>query len=85
LTLTRPGRAQCAGAAPARIRADTVREALRALEHAQPELRGWILDERGLVRAHINVFVDGEMSREETVLDGVGVIDVLPAISGGSG
>jgi molybdopterin converting factor small subunit len=61
-----------------------VREALRALESAQPELRGWILDERGLVRRHINVFVDGEMGREETALDADARVDVLPAISGGA-
>jgi molybdopterin converting factor small subunit len=66
------------------VDAATVREALRALERAQPELRGWILDERGLVRRHINVFVDGEMGREETALGGDARIDVLPAISGGA-
>jgi molybdopterin converting factor small subunit len=66
------------------VQAATVREALRALESAQPELRGWILDERGLVRRHINVFVDGEMGREETALDADARVDVLPAISGGA-
>jgi molybdopterin converting factor small subunit len=67
------------------IEAATVRDALRALERAQPELRGWILDERGLVRRHINVFVNGEAGGEETALGGEDRIDVLPAISGGSG
>jgi molybdopterin converting factor small subunit len=65
------------------VEAATVREALRALERAQPELRGWILDERGAVRRHINVFVNGEAGSEETALGGDDRIDVLPAISGG--
>ena len=72
------------GCAEHAVQASTVREALRALESAQPELRRWILDERGLVRRHINVFVDGEMGREETALGGDACVDVLPAISGGA-
>jgi molybdopterin synthase sulfur carrier subunit len=66
------------------VEGGTVREALRALERSAPELRGWILDERGLVRRHINVFVDGEPQGEEAALAGDERIDVLPAISGGS-
>ena len=31
-----------------------------ALESAHPALDGWILDERGVMRRHINVFVNGE-------------------------
>ena len=66
------------------VEAATVRDALRALEFEQPELRGWILDERGLVRRHINVFVNGEAGAEETALAAGDSIDVLPAISGGA-
>ena len=71
------------GCADHAVDAATVREALRALEREQPELRGWILDERGLVRRHINVFVNGEPGDEETALGGEDRVDVLPAISGG--
>ena len=39
---------------------DTVLELLECLEHQHPEISGWILDERGLIRRHINVFVNGE-------------------------
>lgn len=61
----------------------TVADVLRALEREQPAVDGWILDERGLVRRHINVFVNGEPGREDTPVAAEDEIDVLPAISGG--
>jgi molybdopterin synthase sulfur carrier subunit len=61
----------------------TVGELLLALEREQPALGGWILDERGRVRRHINVFVNGELGREETAVGAEDRVDVLPAISGG--
>jgi molybdopterin converting factor small subunit len=65
------------------IAAATVRELLRELERAQPPLAGWILDERGLIRRHINVFVNGERGEAETTLASEDLVDILPAISGG--
>ena len=62
----------------------TVGELLRALEAAQPALRGWILDERGRVRRHINVFVGAEAADGETAVAEHDRVNVLPAISGGS-
>jgi sulfur-carrier protein len=62
----------------------TVGELLAALERAQPALEGWILDERGRIRRHINVFVDGDYAREDTPVGPDDRVDVLPAISGGS-
>ena len=61
----------------------TVGELLRALEAAHPPAAGWILDERGRIRRHINVFVNGERGGEETRVGGDDRVDVLPAISGG--
>jgi sulfur-carrier protein len=61
----------------------TVREVLRALEHAQPAVDGWILDERGLIRRHIKVFVNGEDGREDTPVAPGDRIEVLQSISGG--
>ncbi|MCW3013759.1 MAG: putative sulfur carrier protein [Solirubrobacterales bacterium] len=65
------------------ITGDTVVALLRGLEQAQPGLAGWILDERGRVRRHINVFVNGERGGEETAVGGGDRVDVVPAISGG--
>jgi sulfur-carrier protein len=60
-----------------------VAEVLRALEAEQPAVRGWILDERGEVRRHINVYVNGEQARRDTAVGAGDTVDVLPAISGG--
>lgn len=61
----------------------TVGELLRALEREHPGTKGWILDERGLIREHINVFVNKEYGREETALGPSDHVHILPAISGG--
>lgn len=61
----------------------TVGELLRALEREHPGTKGWILDERGLIREHINVFVNKEYGREETALGPSDRVHILPAISGG--
>jgi molybdopterin converting factor small subunit len=61
-----------------------VGELLRELERAHPALRGWILDERGAIRRHINVFVAGERGDIDTAVGDGDAVDVLPAISGGS-
>ena len=73
-----------AGAAEHPVRGDTVSELLRALEGEQPALQGWILDERGRIRRHINVFVNGEKGGEDTTVGADDRVDVLPAISGGA-
>jgi molybdopterin synthase sulfur carrier subunit len=61
----------------------TVRDLMRALERAHPALGGWILDERGHVRRHINVFVNGERAGDDDPVAETDRVDVLPAISGG--
>jgi molybdopterin converting factor small subunit len=61
----------------------TVVELLREFERLHPAVGGWILDERGLIRRHINVFVNGERGREGTTVAPNDRIEVLPAISGG--
>ena len=65
------------------LEAGTVIEALRALEQEHPALAGWVLDERGHIRRHINVFVNGERADAETAVAESDRLDVLPAISGG--
>jgi molybdopterin synthase sulfur carrier subunit len=61
----------------------TVVESLQALELRYPDLRGWILDERRLIRRHINVFVNGERGHEATAVRSEDRVEVVPAITGG--
>jgi molybdopterin synthase sulfur carrier subunit len=61
----------------------TVIEVLEELESGNPALDGWVLDERGRVRRHINVFVNGELGEPDTPVGDDDRVDVLPAISGG--
>ncbi len=61
----------------------TVADVVRSLERAQPALAGWVLDEGGRIRPHINVFVNGERGREDTGVGAGDRLEVIPAISGG--
>jgi molybdopterin synthase sulfur carrier subunit len=61
----------------------TVVELLRGLEREHPAISGWILDERGRIRRHINVFVNGDRGDEATAVHTGDRVEVLPAITGG--
>ncbi len=61
----------------------TVLELLQTLESRHPDTSGWILDERGLIRRHINVFVNGERGDEATAVSSGDRVEVIPAITGG--
>ena len=65
------------------IEGATVSELLTALEGSNAALEGWILDERGVIRRHINVFVNGEQAEPDTAVGDSDRIEILPAISGG--
>jgi molybdopterin synthase sulfur carrier subunit len=65
------------------LRGGTVGELLIALEQAHPAVAGWVLDERRLVRRHINVFVNGERGDESTAVAESDRVEVVPAITGG--
>ena len=78
-----PLRKLAGGRAEHQLEGRTVIELLRALEVRHPNISGWILDERGLIRRHINVFVNGERGDETTAVRSGDRIDVVPAITGG--
>ena len=61
----------------------TVAELLRELERAFPALAGWVLDERGRIRQHVNVFVNGQYGQEDTPVAPEDRVYVLPSITGG--
>jgi molybdopterin synthase sulfur carrier subunit len=65
----------------------TVVECLDRVFADNPRARGYVLDEHGAVRRHMNVFLDGEMIRDrERLTDAVmpaSEIWVMQALSGG--
>ena len=61
----------------------TVLDVLRALEGAHPAMAGWVLDERGFIREHVNVFVNGNEGAEGTAVGPNDRVHVLPSITGG--
>jgi molybdopterin synthase sulfur carrier subunit len=78
-----PIRKLAAGRLEHELEGSTVIELLRALEFRHPQVSGWIIDERGLIRRHINVFVNGERGGEATAVRSGDRVEVVPAITGG--
>lgn len=72
-----------AGGREHQVDGENVSEVLQALEREHTALDGWILDERGVIRQHINVFVSSEPATAETAVGADDRIEILPAISGG--
>lgn len=66
----------------------TVGAALSELWAAHAGLRDRVLTEQGTVRQHVNVFVNGEVTRRDQVLQlpltGNAEICIMPAVSGGA-
>jgi molybdopterin converting factor small subunit len=71
------------GGSEHQIEGATVNELLQGLEQTYSALDGWILDERGVLRRHINVFVNGELAEPDSPVADDDRIEILPAISGG--
>jgi len=69
------------------VAAGTVRSALAQVFAAQPQARGYVLDEQGHLRKHVAVFVDGQrVSDRETLEDPVresSEVYVMQALTGG--
>lgn len=65
----------------------TVREVLDHVFADNPRLRGYVLDERGALRKHMSIFVDGDLISDRVSLaDAVSPeseIYVMQALSGG--
>ncbi len=83
IALRAPLTARAGGAGRIDVDGTTVGEALRDLERRHPGLRGWVLDEQGRVREHVNVFVEGAPGDQETPVGAADTLHVLSAISGG--
>lgn len=71
----------------AEVEGRTVADALAAVFESHPALRGYVLDDQGVVRRHVAVYVNGNMVRDrEKLADPIGPDDeiyVFQALSGG--
>ena len=67
------------------VEGSTVEEALDTLFRRHPGLRNHLTDEKGAVRQHVLVFVDGRQAGLDTVVGPNSEIRVLHAVSGGAG
>ena len=69
------------------VAAGTVRTALAQVFAAQPQARGYVLDEQGHLRKHVVVFVDGQRVRDRERLDDLvresSEVYVMQALTGG--
>jgi hypothetical protein len=74
-------------APPKTVQAETVRGALETVFEANPPLRGYVLDEQGRLRKHVNIFVNGTMIVDRAAQsDRIAAHDeiyVMQALSGG--
>ncbi len=71
------------GTSELQLEGDTVADLLATLEREHAQLEGWVLDERGELRPHINIFVNGEPAGPATSTGADDKLEILPAISGG--
>ena len=71
---------------PLSVEAGTVREALEQAFAREPRLRGYLLDDQGVLRKHMAIFVNGAAVKDRRRLgDPVseGEVAVIQALSGG--
>ena len=75
----------CPGASEFEV--NSLGDLLDAVFDEYPLLRGYVLDDQGIIRKHVAVFVDGVMVRNRDQLDVTLDVDsevfVLQALSGG--
>lgn len=72
---------------PVTVAGATVDEALSRVFDENPRLRGYVVDERGALRKHMTIFVDGDLIKDRARLSDPVTPDsevyVMQALSGG--
>lgn len=72
---------------PTQIEGTTVADVVSSLNVQYPGLADYIIDERGVLRKHVNIFISGELIQDrKTLQDAVGEDDqvyIFQALSGG--
>jgi sulfur-carrier protein len=69
------------------VSGDTVKAILEQAFLAEPELRGYLLDDQGRLRRHVAIFVDGRRIKDTVAFSDVvspaSEVSVVQALSGG--
>lgn len=69
------------------VKSNSLPSLLQAIDRHYPGIQNYIVDERGSLRKHVNIFIDGELIRDrETLGDTFGEnseIFIMQALSGG--
>lgn len=66
------------------VQADCIESALKEIFKTNPRLRDYILDEQGVLRKHVIMFIDGHRTRDlNHPISAKSDIHVLQALSGG--
>lgn len=84
VVLRHPLRDLAGGNTRVEVSGGNVAEALRDLEQRHPPMKGWVLDEQGEIRRHVNVFVDGERASLDVAVSPNSELNIIQAISGGA-
>uniref|UniRef100_UPI004047D74E MoaD/ThiS family protein n=1 Tax=Roseivirga sp. TaxID=1964215 RepID=UPI004047D74E len=73
--------------APLQVKGNTVAEVLKEVEANHAGLRDYIVDENGVLRKHVNIFIGNDMvSDRQTLQDALAENDevyIMQALSGG--
>ena len=72
---------------PMEIEATDVRSVVEEVNNQFPGIKGYLLDDQGALRQHVNIFVDGSMVHDRDTLsdslDDVDEVYIMQALSGG--
>ena len=83
VTLRSPLRQLADGRSEVEVPGATLGDVLRGLQELHPRLTGWVLDERGAIREHVNVFVNGERGDVTVLVAERDRVQIIQNISGG--
>ena len=85
VSLSAPLRDLAGGRSSVEVEGGTVGEVISSLEGTYPRLTGWVRDETGHIRQHVNVFLNGDRAPLDAPVEPADKVHILPAISGGAG
>ena len=72
---------------PINIEGDTVAEIVQKIDQQHPGIRGYLLDDQGQLRKHVNIFIGNQLVQDkEKLQDQVEADDevfIMQALSGG--